>query len=76
VAQVKEVVGNLRPATSVVVLVGKVLLVDRTGEEASGPPVFGARKAAVLPPGVVGPPVAAVVVGGDVGDQEIVNNKG
>jgi hypothetical protein len=47
--EVTEVVGGLKRATSVVGGVGRVPLVDLTGEGASAPPAFGARRAGALP---------------------------
>jgi len=85
VVQVKEVVENLRPATSVVAGAARALLLDLARAEANVRRAFAARRAEVLLPGVVGhpaavvePPVeaaeAAVVVA--VVEQEIEKNKG
>ena len=77
VVQLKEVVEDLRPATSVVAGEKRVLLADPARAEASARRAFRARRAAVLLPGaaehpaaVEEPPVVAVVVGG-AGKQEI-----
>ena len=83
VVQVKEVVEDLRPATSVVAGEERVLLADPAGAEANARRAFRARRAAVLLPGaavhpaaVEGPPVAAVVVVVVVaGKQEIEKSK-
>jgi hypothetical protein len=83
VVQVKEVVGNLRPATSVVAGEKRVLLADPARAEVSARRAFRARRAAVLlpvvavhPAAVEEPPaVAAVVVGADAGEQEIEKSK-
>ena len=83
-AQVRKVLEDLKPATSVVAEGKRTLLAELARVEASVRRAFAARRAAVLLPRVVGhpaavevPPVAAaVVVGADVGEQDSEKNKG